>query len=178
MSRPTISVIMRLTSNSRLGPAPTSPPSRSTAMSSASAHDVAEDMRDVDHRLAGLRAAGSISANSRSVSRAVSDVVGSSKMMTGASSCERLGDLDELPFARRQPLDQRVRGELEIDLRQELRARACIAARSTRASGPPPARESVDEDVFGDREVGEEVELLVDEGDAGAARLAPGSRGV
>ncbi len=57
---------------------------------------------------------------SRSVSRAVSEVVGSSKMMMPASIAERLGDLDQLALAGREALDQHVRRDVQVDQRQGL----------------------------------------------------------
>ena len=109
-------------------------------MSSASAHDVAEDVRDVDHRLAGLRSR-SISANSRSVSRAVSEVVGSSKMMIAASSCSALAT----STSWRSPGDSRSTGVSGARSRSTCasscarRARRWLRGRSS-ASGPKRRR--------------------------------------
>ena len=48
-------------------------------------------------------------SNSRLVSRTVSDVVGSSKMMSRLSSWSALAISDQLAFAGRQRLHERVR---------------------------------------------------------------------
>ena len=66
-----------------------------------------------------------MSSKSRSVSRAVSEVVGSSKMMMSASMDSALADLDQLPLAGREALDGHVRGEVEIDQLQVLRGPGC-----------------------------------------------------
>ena len=112
-----------------------------------------------------------ISANRRSVSRAVSEVVGSSKMMILASSWSALAT----STSWRSPGERRSSGvsggEVEIDLARAARASArAMACRSMSASGPKRRRgKPVEEDVLGDGQVGEEIELLVDEGDAVAA---------
>ena len=54
-------------------------------------------------------------------------------------------------------------------IEQRRRRRRASAARSTRRNGPPKKRLAAEEDVGGDVEIVEEVEFLVDEGDAGGA---------
>ena len=142
------------------------------------AHDVAENMRNVDHRLAGL---------AQPLDQAEQPFRFARGQRRGrlveyddwGVELQRLGDLDQLAFARRQPLDQRFRSKVEIDLRQKI-------ARAGTHGGPidqserseTAAREAVDEDVLGDREIAEEIELLVDEGDACAAGVRRGLRRV
>src|SRR3712207_1494513 len=62
--------------------------------------------------------------------------------------------------------------ELDVELRQEL-ARAC-PQRANVDETVPRTRLSTKEDVLGDREVGQERELLVDDGDSEAARVVRG----
>ena len=115
----------------------------------------------------------------RSVSRCVSDVVGSSKMMMRGIELDGLGDLDELALAGRQALERRLGREVETDLLEQF-ARACARrlARSISATGPIRRRgKFAEEDVLGDGEIGEEVEFLVDEGDAAGRPHRPGRRG-
>ena len=83
---------------------------------------------------------------------------------------QRLGDLDQLPLARRKPLDQRVGRQGEADRGQQ--RRRPVGERRAVDQPAAAAGKVADEDVLGDAQVGEEVELLVDEGDAAAFRLA------
>ena len=78
-------------------------------------------------------ASRAISSNSRAVSREVSEVVGSSKMMMPGIELQRLGDLDQLPLARGEPLDQRVGRQGEVDRCQQRRASGRRAPRGRSA---------------------------------------------
>ena len=62
-------------------------------------------------------------------------------MMMLRVELERLGDLDQLPLARRQALDRRLGREVEVDLREAARACAHASARAVdqreRPDAPP-----------------------------------------
>ena len=89
---------------------------------------------------------------------------------------DRAADLDHLPRADRQRAHARVGVDLGVaELGQHL-ARAPPGGRAV--DEPAAARLLADEDVLGDREVREERQLLVDEGDPGLARLARRARRV
>ena len=84
---------------------------------------------------------------------------------------QRLGDLDQLPLARRQALDQRLRRQVEIDLRAA--ARRCAARNAAAIDQSAAPRGMAPMKMFSAiDEVGKEVEFLVDEGDAAPLRLA------
>jgi hypothetical protein len=114
-------------------------------------------------------------SNSRSVSRTVSEVVGSSKMMMRASALSALAISTSWRSPCDRPADRRGRRQIEVDLGQQLgAARPRRAAVDQRQAADQPG-EAVDEQVLGDAQILEEVELLVDEGDAarlGVARAA------
>ena len=99
-------------------------------------------------------------------------------MMTSARvERQRLGDLDHLPLGERQARDRRVGREIGAEPVEQRRApSARMLARSTSFSGPPRQRLAADEDVGGDVEIVEEVEFLVDEGDAGRDGVVDGQR--
>ena len=80
---------------------------------------------------------------------------------------ERLGDLDHLPAGERQVLDQRERVDVGgAGAGERLLGEAALGAAVDHAeAGGRPA----DDDVVGDREVGDERELLEDADDAGVA---------
>ena len=85
---------------------------------------------------------------------------------------QRLGDLDELALALRQPHYWRDRRHLEVDELQRLpRLVSQLAAIDERQPVQPP-REMVEKDVFLDAEIREKAELLMDEGDAERERVA------
>ncbi len=88
---------------------------------------------------------------------------------------QRLGDLDELALAGGELADDGVGGVVEVEA---LEQRAGGLGDRLAVDQAEAAREAVDEDVLGDREVGEEVELLVDEGDAAAGGVGRGRRRV
>ena len=176
MSRPTMAAIMLWMVNSALGPWTTRAPSRRTAIDVGEPHDVAQDVGDVDDRLAGLV-------------QPVDDLeeaIGLARRQRGGGLVEdedagvhgeRLGDLDELPLAGREALHLHVGRDVQVHHGQELLgAPADLAPAQQRhlAHG----REVADEEVLGDGEVGEEVQLLVDEGDAGAVGIARVARRV
>ena len=90
-----------------------------------------------------------------------------------------LRDLDELTLARGEAFQRGIRWEVEIDLAEQLRGTGVHGVPVDDRQGPEsPAGETVDEDVFCDGEVGEEIELLVDEGDAVVAGVPRNVRGV
>ncbi len=109
-------------------------------MSSASAHDVGKDVRNVDHRLAGLaeppdqREQPFGLARGQRRGRLVEDD-------DRRIELQRLGDLDQLAFARRQPLERRV-GQRDRDRprSRSSRVRSARLARSMSASGPKRRR--------------------------------------
>ena len=82
---------------------------------------------------------------------------------------QRLRDLDELLVGHRQAADRRADVELDVELlEQRLRL---PARRAPVEQAEPAGRRVADEDVLGDRQVGEEPRLLVDDRDAERARL-------
>ena len=84
---------------------------------------------------------------------------------------QRLGDLDQLPLASDSAADRRVGGEIDAELlRGAARTGACSVAAVDQPQRPAVQRLAADEDVGGDVEIVEQVELLVDEGDAGRDR--------
>ena len=90
---------------------------------------------------------------------------------------QRLGDLDHLLLRQRQVGDRRVRP-------RNRRRGACSSgvtlasqrARVDQPQRPAAQRLAADEDVGGDVEIVEQVEFLVDEGDAGAHRAGDRER--
>ena len=85
---------------------------------------------------------------------------------------ERLRDLDHLPPRQRQVLDQRQRMDVVgAGARQRFLGHAALRAA---VDQPEAARRIADRDVVGDREVGDQRQLLEDAGDAG--RMGRGRR--
>ena len=79
---------------------------------------------------------------------------------------QRLGDLDHLPARQRQVLDQRQRMDvLGAGARQRLLGDARAAPR--RSIRPKRGRRIADDDVVGDRQVGDQRQFLEDADDAG-----------
>ena len=67
----------------------------------------------------------------------MSDVVGSSKMMICGIELERLGDLDQLALAGREPLERRARErDRDSPRARSARVRSARLARSMSVSGP------------------------------------------
>ena len=83
---------------------------------------------------------------------------------------ERLGDLDALPVADRELADRRAHVEVADVERVQHLARA-LAHRAPVDRAEAALRRVAHEDVFGDRQLGEEQELLVDRRDAGLLRV-------
>ena len=84
---------------------------------------------------------------------------------------EGLGDLDELLLAHAQAGDAGVGVEVDAEAGEEARGRRRTMARRSRKR-PARQRLAAEEDVGGDAELGDEVELLVDDGDAGPLGVA------
>ena len=85
------------------------------------------------------------------------------------------GDLDELPLAGREVLDGRVGVAMQVhDLEQFAGPSRGVAGRSIERAAPG---EGGDEQVLGDGQVGEQVQLLVDERDPRDGRPRAGSAG-
>ena len=111
-------------------------------------------------------------SNSRSVSRVVSDVVGSSKMMTLALAPSALA----ISTSWRSPCESLLTSVVGAMSRSTAAsssaARARVAPRSMKGSPATRFGKIGDEQVFGDAEIAEQVQFLVDEGDALPGRLA------
>ena len=89
---------------------------------------------------------------------------------------ERLGDLDQLHLRQRQLGDGRIRLELDAEaLEQRLHLLVQLLA-VDQLEGAAVERLAADEDVGGDVQIVEEVQLLVDEGDAAGDGVADGER--
>ena len=108
-------------------------------------------------------------SNSRSTSRPDIAEVGSSMTSTRASMRQRLDDLDRLPLGDAEHLHRQCgRRCPRAAAPADLRAAPRIAAQSMRPSAP---RLAADEHVLGDREIGKEGRMLVNDGDALALRV-------
>ena len=83
---------------------------------------------------------------------------------------QRLGDLDQLLLRQRQRGDRRVGAKIGAEPVEKRLAPASSGLRSISWSEPARERLAADEDVGGDVEIVEEVEFLVDEGDAARDR--------
>ena len=107
-------------------------------------------------------------SNRRSTSPGLSEAVGSSKMISSASTRERLGDLDQLALRRREP------PHLDVE-RQRVGSwpravQDCLPRPRRSAVGQPPGpAELGQEDVLEHGQVGGEASLLHHDGDAGVA---------
>ena len=116
-------------------------------------------------------------SKSRSVSPAVSDVVGSSKMMISAPVLRALA----ISTSCRSPgvsLSTSVSGE-RARFRDSSNCLARFLAARLLMKGDFPSRgKAVDEQIVRDAEIREEVQFLVDESDAGLGRLGRVSRRV
>ncbi len=106
-----------------------------------------------------------MTSNSTVVSLAVSDVVGSSNRMMRASEARTLA-ISTSWRSRRQALDRRPGRHRQADVGQQF-PRPVGHAPMMDERQPAETRKALDKDVLGDRQVGEQVELLVDEADAG-----------
>lgn len=90
---------------------------------------------------------------------------------------EGAGDFDQLAFAGREAVEGGGRGEVEADAIEE-------GASAVPESAAVDEREAGEEgqggqgEVLGDRQVGEEIELLMDEGDARPPGVGGGSGGM
>jgi hypothetical protein len=82
---------------------------------------------------------------------------------------EGLGDLDHLLLGHRQGADDRSRVQMHPELVEQIGG---LLAKLAPADDLTGIRFPPDEDVLFDREVGHEVELLIDDGDAEVLRLA------
>ncbi|MEZ5863168.1 MAG: hypothetical protein R3D25_03510 [Geminicoccaceae bacterium] len=91
---------------------------------------------------------------------------------------QRLGDLDELPLALAEPADRCRRRVVHVDHVEQLAGALADAAPIDQRQPAEAPGEAADEDVLLDREVLEEVELLVDEGEAGLLGVARPGRPV
>ncbi len=116
-------------------------------------------------------------SNSRSVSRAVSEVVGSSKMISPRLPRQGLGDLDKLAFALRQPHDRRDGRDLEIDKVERLLRLLSEGPAVDEREAIHSSWKMIEEDVLLDAEIGKETELLVNEAmpSASASREVAGA---
>ena len=84
---------------------------------------------------------------------------------------QRLGDLDQLLLADAQGCRRARPGSRSMPSRcSSARGGARLALRST--ISPAMQRLAAEEDVVGDGELGDEVEFLMDDGDAGGLRVA------
>ena len=88
-----------------------------------------------------------------------------------ADDRQRLGDLDELLLADAQGCRRARRGRARCRAGASS-ARGGAAARPAVDDQPGDARLAAEEDVVGDRQLGNEVEFLMDDGDAGGLGLA------
>ena len=82
-----------------------------------------------------------------------------------------LGDLDHLALGDREVGDRRRRAEVDAEALEERSDHGVETCPVDQPQRPAPQRLAADEDVGGDVQIVEEVELLVDEGDAGGHRL-------
>ena len=111
-------------------------------------------------------------ANRWSVSSAPSAAVGSSRISSRALQRKCLGDLHLLLRGDPQSADERIAAT-----RRARGGRSCCLARrsiSLRSTRPPRIELSADEDVLGDRQVGQQPHLLVDQADAGVEGVTRG----
>ncbi len=129
---------------------------------------VPEDVGDVDHRAAlaaqeadHLEEPAGLARGERGGGLVEDDEIG--------LAVERLGDLDELAFAGGELAHRGARAAVEVEAGEQFGGDPLAGAAVDQAEA---AREAVDEDVLGDGEIGEEVEFLVDEGDAGGGGVA------
>ena len=113
MSRPTMAAIMLWMVKSALGPWATSAPSRRTAIDVGEPHDVAQDVRDVDDRLArlvqaldDLEEALGLARRQRRGGLVEDEDAGVHR--------EGLGDLHQLPLAGRQALHADVGRDVQV----------------------------------------------------------------
>ncbi len=81
---------------------------------------------------------------------------------------KRLGDLDHLLLGQRQGRDRRVGREIGADPLEQRRHHLAQLRAVDQLQRPGAQRLAADEDVGGDVEIVEQIEFLVDEGDAGA----------
>ena len=162
---------MRGMLKSAFGPAATSSPSRSTAISSASVDHVRQNVGDVDHRLAGIAQFSDqreeplgLACGQRRRRLVEDDDLG--------VELQSARSLDQLALAGRKAIERRVRREIEAHLLKQLacpRREACAVDERKRSDAT--ARKVRQKNVLGDRQIGEEIELLMDEGDAVSRRL-------
>ena len=90
---------------------------------------------------------------------------------------ERLGDLHELALRQREAHHRRVGGEIDAEAGEDRPDRLAELRAVDEAERAAAPRLAADEDVGGGVEVVEEVELLVDESDAGGDGARDGHRG-
>ena len=109
-------------------------------------------------------------ANSRSTSWWLSAAVGSSKMRTrGLAERQDLRDLDELALRERERADQAVGPDAaDADALERFERRA---PHRLLVDDEPAGRLRAEREVVGDREVGQEAQLLVDDADAQLVRM-------
>ncbi len=91
---------------------------------------------------------------------------------------QRLGDLDHLLLRQRQVGDLRVGGEIDADALQQRRHHFPQLRAVDKPERPGAQRFAAEEDVGGDIEIVEQIEFLVDEGDAGSAMAAFDAQGM
>ena len=136
----------------------------------AEREDLVEAVGDEHHRARRASRRRRATANSRSTSTADSAAVGSSMISTRASSDSALAISTICWSAIDRPGGGAVAGRgARRAGRTARRPRRFIAAGRCR---PPAQRLAAHEDVLGDRQVGEERRLLVDDRDARVARPA------
>ena len=87
---------------------------------------------------------------------------------------QRLGDLDELLLADPERSDAGIRVELDAE---PVEQRPCPRWRAAIDDQPGDQRLAAEKDVVRDAELGDEVELLVDDGDAGGLGIADAGEG-
>ncbi len=112
---------------------------------------------------------------SRSHSAGDSADVGSSMIRMRADKRQRLGDLHQLLLADAQTADPSVRIELDAQPLQQLRGRA-TASSCDRAQSPAMRRLAAEKDVVGDGQLRNQVQFLVDDGDACRLGVADAAR--
>ncbi len=113
-------------------------PSRMIGDAVGDREDFLQPVGDEDQRRGRRPRSRAMMSNRRSTSVGLSEAVGSSKMMSSASSAERLGDLDELALGRRTgagPLDVERQDVLLAERRQQL-ARPAPVQRRQGEAGP------------------------------------------
>ena len=129
--------------------------------------DLVEPVRDEDDRDAARLEVGDRPRSSRSVSVSVRLRGRLVHDDDARVERQRLGDLHHLPLRDRQIGDRRVGREVDAEPVQQRRDARAQRLAVDQPQRPAPARLAADEDIGGDVEIVEQVEFLMDEGDAG-----------